>query len=87
MLDEHVGAPECRLKLRPFDERAWLATVGYEDEQRDPDDRDWLDRVYAAMMATKSLRVCKALLRGESVHRSQLDPSAVRAIERRSRRS
>jgi hypothetical protein len=35
-------------------------------------------RLFAAIMLTTDLEVCKALLRGERVHRTHLDPEWLR---------
>jgi hypothetical protein len=46
-------------------------------------DADALDRVWRAMMLARSLEVCEALLRGESVPLEQLDPEWVARFGRR----
>jgi hypothetical protein len=49
----------------------------------DYDDGAELDRVWRAIMLARDLETCKALLRGERVPRSRLDPEWVKRFGRR----
>jgi hypothetical protein len=63
--------------LPPFaGEQDWLSTLPILDTD-DATDREWLRRIWSAVMLSTSVEVCDALLRGERVPIERLDPEWV----------
>jgi hypothetical protein len=63
--------------LPPFPAEAdWLSTLPILDND-DAAEREWLRRIFSAVMLATSVEVCDALIRGERVPIERLDPEWV----------